>query len=75
MIDAGHYADVITVTAGGVRDAAAVGSQQTMWISQDPTAKLIFRRAAYGSSPLSRETVFSVFHLDGPLDPGSCPST
>ena len=75
VIDAGHYADVITITAGSVRDAAALGSQQTMWISQDPTAKLIFRRAAYGSSPLSRETVFSVFHLDGPLDPGSCSST
>ena len=75
VIDAGHYADVITITAGSVRDAAAPGSQQTMWISQDPTAKLIFRRAAQGSSPLSRETVFSVFHLDGPLDPGSCSST
>ncbi len=73
-INAGHYADVITIIAGNVRDATAIGSQQTMWISQDPTAKLIFRRTTHSYSLLSRETVFSVFHLDGPLDPASCAS-
>jgi hypothetical protein len=73
VINSGRYADVITVTGGDPRDPTAVGSQQTMWISQDPAAKLIFRRTTYGF--LFKETVFSVFHLDGPLDPDSCPSS
>ncbi len=73
-IDAGHYADVITITGGDVRDARAmIGSQQTMWISQDPTAKLVFRRTIYDYG--FKETVFSVFHLDGRLDPRNCSST
>jgi len=73
VINAGRYADVITVIGGDPRDPAAIGSQQTRWISQDPAAKLIFRRTTYGY--LFKETVLSVFHLVGPLDPGSCPSS
>jgi hypothetical protein len=73
VINAGRSADVITITGGDPRDPAAIGSQQTMWISQDPAAKLIFRRTTY-NDPF-KETVFSVFHLDGPLDPDSCLSS
>ena len=73
VINAGRYADVITITGGDPQDPAAIGSQQTTWISQDPAAKLIFRGSTYGS--LLKEIVFSVFHLVGPLDPGSCPSS
>jgi hypothetical protein len=69
-IDAGHYRDVITVTAGDVRDPTATGSRQNMWVSQDPAATLIFRRAVYGY--LFKKTVFSAFRLSGPLNPESC---
>jgi hypothetical protein len=72
VIDAGHYADVITITGGALTDASAIGSSQTRWISQDPDAKLIFRRTTHGY--VFKETVFSVFRLDGPLEPGSCSS-
>jgi hypothetical protein len=69
-INAGHYRNVITVTAGDVRDPTATGSRQTMWVSQDPAATLIFRRAVYGY--LFKKTVFSVFRLSGSLNPESC---
>jgi hypothetical protein len=70
VVNDGHYADVITVTGGSVQDSTATGAQQTMWMSDDPAAKLIFRRTAYGG--LFKEVVFSVFHLNGRLDPRSC---
>jgi len=73
VINAGHYADVVTITNGDVRDPAATGSAQTQWTGLDPLAKLVFRRATFGY--VFKETVFSVFHLDGPLDPASCPSS
>jgi hypothetical protein len=73
VINAGHYADVITVTGGDLQDPTAAGSQQTMWIVQDPTAKLIFRRTTYGY--VFKKSVLSVFHLGGPLGPRSCPSS
>jgi hypothetical protein len=72
VIDTGRYADVITITAGAVRNATAIGSKETLWTSQDPSARLIFRRTVYGY--VTKITVISVFHLDGRLDPGSCPS-
>jgi hypothetical protein len=71
-INAGRYDDVITITGGDVRDASATGSKETLWTSEDPSAKLIFRRTISGY--VFKETVLSVFHLDGRLDPGSCPS-
>jgi hypothetical protein len=70
-INAGHYSDVLTVAGGKVSTSTTTGWAQTVWTSTDPKAKLIFRRITYGG--FFGETVFSVFRLGGPLDPGRCP--
>jgi len=70
VINAGHYGDVIAITAGNIRDSAAAVSQPTEWIGQDPAARLIFRRTSYGLFP--QKIVYSIFHLDGRLHPAKC---
>ncbi|MGD0312245.1 MAG: hypothetical protein ABSC90_07270, partial [Acidimicrobiales bacterium] len=70
VIKAGQYNDIVTVTGSNGRTTPVIGSQALMWVDDDPKAKLIFRRTTYGY--LLKETIFSVFHLNGTNNAATC---
>ncbi len=71
FVNAGHYTDVAVITATLGRGQPQIGTRESLWTSRNTGAKLIFRGAVLGY--VYERTVFSVFRVEGTLDPKTCP--
>jgi hypothetical protein len=79
LINAGHFGYVMTSTnlVSSRRDVFKAPSVFTVWTSTDPSSALIRREIASfpGFSGGTAYVGFSLFRLDGRLNPATCSSS
>jgi hypothetical protein len=66
-VNAGHYQYLVTTPSRNPWQPTNLGpSPEGEWTASDPSARVIFKQRGSGQ-------LFTVFRLDGPLDPAGCP--